>query len=89
MVEKRVVGVRYAQDDIAPIVVLKGTDASADLILRQAEKHESLAIVRDPALVEQLYRVPIDSAINKELFPVMAALLAHILHIDGNRQENV
>jgi type III secretion system FlhB-like substrate exporter len=81
----RVVGVKYAPGDVAPTVVLKGTEASADAILRQAEQHENLAIVRDPALVEQLYRVPIDGAVGKELFPVMAVLLAHILHIDGSR----
>lgn len=88
MAEKRVVGVRYAPGDAAPTVVLKGTDATADAILRQAEQCESLPIVRDATLVEQLYRVPIDRAIDRELFPVMAALLAHILHIDRNQEES-
>lgn len=86
MVGKRVVGVRYAPGDTAPTVVLKGTDATADVILRKAEHHEGLPVVRDATLVEQLYRVPIDRAIDRELFPVMAALLAHMLHIDRNRK---
>ena len=88
MVDKRVVGVRYAPGDAAPTVVLKGTDTIADAILQQAGQRENLPIVRDAALVEQLYRVPIDHVIDRALFPVMAALLAHILHIDRNREES-
>lgn len=88
MAEKRVVGVRYAPGAAAPTVVLKGTDTTADAILQQAAREQSLPIVRDAALVEQLYRVPIDHAIDRALFPIMAALLAHILHIDRNREES-
>jgi len=46
-----------------------------------------LPIARDPELVAQLYRVPADGAIARDLFPIMAALLIHVLHIDGKRQQ--
>jgi len=54
--------------------------------MSQKQGHD-LPIVRDPELVAQLYRVPVDGAIGRDLFPIMAALLVHVLHIDGKRQQ--
>jgi type III secretion system FlhB-like substrate exporter len=44
-------------------------------------------VVRDAALVDQLYRIPIDAPIGRELFPVMATLLAHVVHLDRYMQD--
>jgi type III secretion system FlhB-like substrate exporter len=47
-----------------------------------------IPIVRDPALAEPLYRVPTDAPIGRELFPVMAVLLAQILDLDQATKES-
>ncbi len=44
---------------------------------------EDVPNVRDPEWVEQLYRLPVDASVGKELFPVMATLLAHVLFVDA------
>lgn len=82
MTGKRVVGVSYEPGEPAPRVIVKGSGAAADAVLEQAARRDDVPVVRDPALVDQLYRVPIDATIGKELFPVMAALLAHVLQLD-------
>ncbi|HEY4211195.1 MAG TPA: EscU/YscU/HrcU family type III secretion system export apparatus switch protein [Steroidobacteraceae bacterium] len=87
MVGKRVVGVSYEKGDTAPVVVVKGAGEAADAVLSQAQRRVDLPIVRDAELVEHLYRVPVDAPIGKELFPVMATLLAHVLFVDGKLRE--
>lgn len=42
--------------------------------------------MQDVALVNQLYRVPVDESIGRDLFVVMAGILAHLLRIDKERQ---
>ncbi len=87
MATTRVVGVSYEPGEKAPIVVLKGSGDAAEAMLAVARAGEEVAVVRDAELVEQLYRVPIDAAVGKELFPVMAALLAHVLYVDRKTLE--
>jgi type III secretion system FlhB-like substrate exporter len=82
MSEKRIVGVSYEIGAEAPLVMLKASGAEADTIIDQARRRDDLPIVRDPGLVNQLYRVPLDQPIGRELFPVMAVLLAHVLRLD-------
>ncbi len=89
MNDKRVVGVSYEVGDDAPLVMLKASGVDADNLLNQAKGRDDLTVVRDPALVNQLYRVPIDQPIGRELFPVMAVLLAHVLRLDRDQQEQV
>ena len=50
-------------------------------------KEQELPIVRDPESLEQLYRVPNEPSVERELFPVMAVLLAHVLFVDGKFRE--
>ena len=78
---KRVVGIGFAPDASVPTVVLKGSGEEAQLLLQQAREQE-IPVVADPKLLRDLYRVPVDATIGRELFPVMAALLAHVLKID-------
>lgn len=87
MSTRRVVGVNCDLEQPAPVVVVKGAGAEADAILAQARDAE-LPVFRDTALVEQLYRVPIDAAIGRELFAVMASLLAHVITVDRATREN-
>jgi len=88
MTDKRVVGVSYEAGDAAPLVMLKAAGPDADALLSQARQREDLPVIRDPALLNQLYRVPIDRPIGRELFPIMAVLLAHVLRVDRQPQED-
>jgi len=85
MSTRRVVGVSYSLDDPAPTVVVKGSGAEAQAILASARADGDTVIVKDAALTDRLYRVPIDAPIGRELFPVMAVLLAHVLQVDRER----
>lgn len=78
----RVVGVSYDLEDAAPTVILKGAGAEAQQILARARQLGDVTVVKDPQLVRELYRLPLDAPIGRELFPVMAALLAHVVRID-------
>jgi type III secretion system FlhB-like substrate exporter len=85
---QRVVGVSYELGDLAPVVVLKSAGASAEAVLDAAKRlPDAPPIVRDAALVDQLYRIPIDGDVGRELFPVMATLLAHVVQLDRHLQE--
>lgn len=80
---QRVVGVSYENGDLAPVVVLKGAGDVAQSVLDEARRlPESPPVVRDAALVDQLYRIPVDGNVGRELFPVMATLLAHVIQLD-------
>lgn len=81
----RVVGVSYNLEDTAPTVILKGVGPEAEAMIERARQLHNVPIVKDPQLVQQLYRVPLDAPIGRELFPVMAALLAHVMRIDHER----
>jgi len=88
MSKKRVVGVSYTEGGAPPAVVVKGSGEAAEAVLNQARARDDVPIVHDPALVAQLYRVPVDGTIGRDLFPVMAALLAQVLLIDKNRRDS-
>jgi type III secretion system FlhB-like substrate exporter len=79
----RVVGVSYENGEFAPVVVLKGGGDVAHAVLEDARRlPDSPPVVRDAALVDQLYRIPVDGNVGRELFPVMATLLAHVIQLD-------
>ncbi len=79
----KVVGVSFdPQGNAVPTVVLKSAGADSAEVIRAAERAE-VPVIHDPALVQSLYRVPMDAPIGRELFPVMAALIAHVLNVDS------
>jgi len=79
---KRVVGLRYEPDEGLPEVILKGAGPLAEALLRRRTR-EGPAVVKNDALVDALYRLPLDSAIGPELFQAVAALLAHVFAVEG------
>ena len=81
---RRVVGVSYEQSAEAPLVMLKASGAEAEHLVKEAT---DVPVVRDPTLVNQLYRVPLDQPIGRELLPVMAVLLAHVLRMDRSQND--
>jgi type III secretion system FlhB-like substrate exporter len=89
MSNDRVIGIGFNPEDPAPTVMLKGSGEHVAPILSAARAAGDIPIVRDAALAEELYRVPIDAPIGREpggpmgqLFPVMAVLLAQVLDLD-------
>lgn len=86
---QRVVGVSYELGELAPTVVLKGAGVAAEAVLDAARRgNEPPPVVRDAALVDQLYRIPIDAPVGRELFPVLATLLAHVIQLDRHVQDS-
>jgi type III secretory pathway component EscU len=75
----RVIGIGFNPGDPAPTVIFKAAGEQVHPVLTAAR---DIPVVRNPALAEQLYRVPIDAPIGRELFPVMAVLLAQVLDLD-------
>ena len=79
---RRVVGVHYSMGDAAPTVVVKGAGNQVDAVLARARGNPDQTVVRDPVLLNELYRIPIDGPVASTLFPVMATLLVHVLERD-------
>jgi len=88
MSKSHVVGVSYGPDENTPTIILKGAGTDAEAILAAAKRHDT-PVVRAPELARHLYRSPIDTPVSKELFPVMALLLAHVMQADRAQKENV
>jgi type III secretion system FlhB-like substrate exporter len=82
MTTQKVVGVSFAEDATVPTVVLKAAGEDAANVVTQAQAEGRVPLVRLPQLADALYRTPIDAPIDKELFPVMAALLVHVMQSD-------
>jgi len=80
----RVVGLKYEAAEGLPQVVLKASGSAADEVLRQ-RRHAAWAapVVKNEALLEQLYRLPVEGRIGPELFKVVAILLAHVLAVEA------
>jgi type III secretion system FlhB-like substrate exporter len=86
----RVVGVSYELGELAPTVVLKSAGVGAQAVLDAARRAaDAPSVVRDSALVDQLYRIPIDGHVGRELFPVLATLLAHVVQLDRHMQDKL
>jgi flagellar biosynthesis protein len=79
---KKVVGLKYETGQGLPQVVVKGSGEAAEEILRRGEALGGLTVVRDAALADQLYRLPMDAPIGPELFDLVATLLAHVFMLE-------
>lgn len=86
---KRVVGLRSGDSLARPTVLLKGAGNTADEVLEEAKKLGLVAkgppIVEDAALLEQLFRLPVDAPIGRELFELVAIVLLHVYSADERR----
>lgn len=85
----KVVGVSCELGDSPPTVILKGAGGEAHALVDRARALGDVPIVKDPQLVDELYRVPLDTPIGRELFPVMAAVLVHVLQVDKAQQRKL
>lgn len=80
---RRVVGLKYEPDAGPPQVVLKGAGPLAEEILTRRRARVGAQVVRNEALLESLYRLPLDAQIGPELFHVVAVILAHVFALEA------
>jgi type III secretion system FlhB-like substrate exporter len=79
---KKVVGLQYEPEQGVPRVILKGSGALAEEILRNRNMQHSPQIIENSALLEQLYRLPLDSEIGPELYRLVAIILVHVFAVE-------
>ena len=79
---KRVVGLKYEPDDGLPQVILKGAGPLAEELLAMRDRRRP-NVVKDAALLDALYKLPVDSAIGPELFQAVAVVLAHVFAVEA------
>lgn len=77
----KAVALEYTPEDLAPKVKASGKGLIAERIIDIA-KENGIPIVEDPALVEVLSRLSIDSIIPPELYQIVAEVLAYVYAID-------
>lgn len=81
------VGLAYDDEYGLPVVLLKAAGPVTDELLAQTLHDTGPRVVRDAALLDQLYRLPVDAAIDPSLFQVVAVLLAHVLAVNERMRE--
>jgi flagellar biosynthesis protein len=79
--QQRVVGIKYEPGKGLPRVILKGSGDQAREIIDSGKRRNGLPLVKDQNLLEQLYRLPMESEIGPELYELVAALLVHVYAI--------
>ena len=79
---RRVVGLSYEPDKGLPQVILKGAGPLAEEILKRRGPRVGVQVVRNEALLQSLYRLPLDAQIGPELFHVVAVILAHVFALE-------
>lgn len=79
---KKVVGLHYKPGEGLPKVIVKGSGEQAEKILEKQKTLRSPLVVKDKELLQQLYRLPMDAEIGKELFELVALLLVHVYSIE-------
>jgi type III secretion system FlhB-like substrate exporter len=80
---RRVIGLAYEQGHGVPQVVLKAAGASAEELLWKVRRGAGTPIVEDAALLDRLYRLPVDGDIPRDLFELVAIVLVHLAAIDA------
>ncbi len=84
-------GLKYEPEQGLPQVILKGSGPLAEELLQRriGLGTRSPPVVKDEALLEALYRLPVDGAIGPELFEAVATLLVHVFAVEARmRGEN-
>lgn len=84
---KKVVGLQYKQGEGLPKVIIKGQGYMADEIIKRRNISNPPPLVKDEKLVHQLYKLPIDGEITRDLYGLVALLLVHIYSIEEKMKE--
>lgn len=75
---KRLVGLGYTPEDGLPVIVLKAAGPRVDQLVGKTLNASGPRLVRDGALLDRLYRLPVDAAIDPSMFQLVASLLIHV-----------
>ena len=81
--DKRIIGLKYELGEGLPQVIVKANGKAVDDILRKRNLVTGPPVVKDQALLEQLYKLPMDAQIGPELFHLVASLLAHVFAVEA------
>jgi len=73
-------------DSEPPEVVAVGRGLTAETIVRIA-KEQNIPLYEDPGLVEALARLNVSEVIPRELYAVVAEVLAYVYRVDGAFRE--
>ena len=80
---RRAVGLRYRPADRElPRLVFKGCGPRAEQAIEEVMRAGRARLVRDPALVEQLFQLPVEAHISTDLYQAVATVIAHLLIAD-------
>ncbi len=79
---KKVVGLSYEPEQGLPRVILKACGPLAEEVLNKRSIGKKPPIVRNDALLQQLYRLPIDGEIGSDLYRVVALILVHVFAVE-------
>jgi type III secretion system FlhB-like substrate exporter len=82
-----VVGLAYDEEYGLPVVLLKAAGPVSRSVCASSSSVTGPRVVRDAGLLDQLYRLPLDAAIDPSLFQVVAVLLAHVLAINERMRD--
>jgi type III secretion system FlhB-like substrate exporter len=79
----RVVGLKYEPAEGLPQLIFKASGEHAEeVLLRRRHSAHAAPVVRNEALLEQLYRLPVDGRIGSDLYRAVAVLLAHVMEVE-------
>jgi len=79
----RVVGLKYEPAEGLPQLIFKASGEHAEeVLLRRRHAAHAAPVMRNEALLEQLYRLPVDGRIGPELYRAVAVLLAHVFEVE-------
>ena len=79
----KVIALEYKSQDAVPRVTMKAIGEEAEKALRMNRSGAGVRVVKDKALADQLYRLPIEAEIGQELYGVVARLLIHVFEVEG------
>lgn len=83
---KKAVSIKYNEESPAPTIDAKATGLDADELIEVAEK-AGIYIHKDPVLLSHLDDLPEGSNIPKELYMIMAEILAYTYLLQGKFPE--
>lgn len=84
---KKIVGLQYKKGEGLPKVIVKGQGYIADEIIKRRSISNPPPLVRDKHLAQQLYKLPIDGEITRDLFELVAILLVHVYSVEEKMKE--
>jgi type III secretion system FlhB-like substrate exporter len=81
---RRVVGLGYDPEHGIPQVLLKAAGSSAEEIIWNSQRSNGPPIVKNQAVLDALYRLPVDADIPADLFELIAIILVHVSAVDAD-----